>query len=171
MDSSLTQKDVSPRAASSLVRSSPQLARLLGKAIFFALLALIAWVAVPYGTVEPWWQSLFECAVFGLAALWLIEGFLSGSYDCSAYRILLPLVALALFGLMQTIPTGAEGDLSLRTGAKVWQTLSADGPSDAAMARKPSTWSWSNSSSTLAGTSSATRMIGASAGGGAMPLI
>ncbi|MBC8030758.1 MAG: O-antigen ligase family protein [Pyrinomonadaceae bacterium] len=101
-------------------------ARRLDRGIYFALLALIALSAVPYGTVEPWWQALFECAVFGLAALWLIEGFLSSSYEWSAYRILLPLVALALFGLLQTIPIGGDGDPSLGVGTKVWQTLSAD---------------------------------------------
>lgn len=81
---------------------------------------------MPYGTVEPWWQALFECVVFGLAALWLIEGFLSGSYECSAYRILLPLVALIVFGLIQTIPLGADSDLSLKLGTQVKRTLSAD---------------------------------------------
>lgn len=85
----------------------------------------MALVAVPYGTVEPWWQALFECTVFGLAALWLIEGFLNGSYDYSAYRILLPLVALALLGLIQTFPISSE-EPWLGTGARAWQTLSAD---------------------------------------------
>jgi O-antigen ligase len=99
---------------------------LLGNAIFYALLILIALVALPYGTVEPWWQALFESAVFGLAALWLIEGFLSGSYDFPAYRILLPLVALALFGLLQMVPFGGETTLPLTSVVRVWHALSAD---------------------------------------------
>jgi len=90
------------------------------------VLTLIALSAVPYGTVEPWWQSLFELFVFVLAALWLIEAFLKGSYDWSVYRILLPLVALAIFGLIQSIPLGLDSDLSQKTGANVWLTLSAD---------------------------------------------
>ena len=101
-------------------------ARRLNRGIFVALLALIAVSAVPYGTVEPWWQALFECAVFSLAALWLIEGFLRGSYKCSAYRILLPLVAFIVFGLIQTIPFGVDNDLSLKVGIQVKRTLSAD---------------------------------------------
>ncbi len=125
MNNSIAQEHSLELARSNVSLSQPA-ARLLDTGIFFALLALIALAAVPYGTVEPWWQALFECAVFGLAALWLIEGFLSGSYDCSAYRILLPLVALALFGLMQTIPIGGESDLLLRTGARMWRTMSAD---------------------------------------------
>jgi O-antigen ligase len=126
MNRSMVQDDSLARAGSKSNNWSQSVARLLERGIFVALLVLIAWVAVPYGTVEPWWQALFECAVFSLAALWFIEGFLNGSYDCSAYRILLPLVALTLFGLIQTVPTGADGDLSLRTGARTWQTLSAD---------------------------------------------
>jgi putative inorganic carbon (hco3(-)) transporter len=99
---------------------------LLSKIIFFALLALIALVAVPYGTVEPWWQALFECAVFGLVALCLIEGFLTGSYGFASYRIFLPLVALAIFGLLQTAPIGGDSNVSFSSGVKVWRTLSAD---------------------------------------------
>ena len=101
-------------------------ARRLDRGIFFALLALLAISAVPYGTVEPWWQALFECAVFGLAALWLIEGFLSGSYEWSAYRCILPLVALVVFGLIQTIPLGVDSELSLKVGTQVTRTLSED---------------------------------------------
>lgn len=98
----------------------------LNRTILTALLAVIALVAVPYGTVEPWWQALFECAIFLLAALWLIEVFLSGSHSFSSYRIFLPLVALALFGLLQTIPFGSSGNAPLTSGATVWRTLSAD---------------------------------------------
>jgi hypothetical protein len=37
--------------------------RILSRVIFYTLLVLIALVAVPYGTVEPWWMALFECVV------------------------------------------------------------------------------------------------------------
>ena len=47
--------------------------------VFYSLIALIALVAVPYGTVEPWWEAVFECAVFFLGLLWIIQGLLSGS--------------------------------------------------------------------------------------------
>ncbi len=99
-------------------------ARKLGSAIFYALLTLIALAAIPYGTVEPWWQALFECVVFVLAALSLIELFLSGSWNVSSHRILLPLVALALFGLLQTVSFG--GGTSLKAGVRVSQALSVD---------------------------------------------
>lgn len=127
MDRSVAQADSFPGTRSN-ARDGAHVhaAHLFGNAIFCALLILIALVAVPYGTVEPWWQALFESAVFGLAALWLIEGYLSGSYDFSAYRILLPLIALTLFGLLQTVPFGSEATAPLKSGVRVWRALSAD---------------------------------------------
>src|SRR5260221_1536012 len=68
-------------------------------------------------------------------------------------------------------PAGMETSRMQRSGISSKHVLSADGPSDAAIARNPRTWSWSKSSSTLAGTSSATRMTGASAGGGTSPVM
>src|SRR5258708_21346941 len=93
----------------------------LGNAIFYTLLTLIALVAIPYGTVEPWWQALFECVIFVLAALSLIELFLSGSWNFSSLRILLSLAALALFGLLQTVSFG--GASSLKAGVRGSQAL------------------------------------------------
>lgn len=101
-------------------------ARLLGSAVFYALLGLITLVAIPYGTVQPWWQALFECAVFGLAALWIIEGLLSGSWNFRDYQLFWPLVALVVFALLQTFPVSGAGDLSLSAGREVWQATSAD---------------------------------------------
>jgi O-antigen ligase len=126
MDNALDHEDLSNLKPTNTARKREQYATILGTTIFFVLLTLIALAAVPYGTVEPWWQAAFQCGVFVLGALWLIEGFLSGSYHFSSYRILLPLVILAVFGLMQTVQIGAGGDASLRTGVKVWRALSAD---------------------------------------------
>lgn len=125
MDDSSYQEDLSTAATSITSQGRrASIANRLGTAIFFLLLALVTLVAIPYGTVEPWWQALFECAVFLLTALWLIELFLSGTWRVSAYGILLPLVALVLFGLLQTVPIGAAP--SLRAGVRVSQALSMD---------------------------------------------
>ena len=127
MDNPLVQEDLSNLTATNTNRRTcDRIAGILGTTIFFALLTLIALVAIPYGTVEPWWQAAFECGAFGLGALWLIEGYLSGSYRFSVYRILVPFVALAVLGLLQTVQIGADSDASLTTGVKVWRTLSAD---------------------------------------------
>lgn len=77
--------------------------RLLNHFVFGSLLALIALVAIPYGTVEPWWISLYECAVFGLGALWVLEGLISGSWNVKEKSLLAPVVGLAAFVLLQSI--------------------------------------------------------------------
>jgi putative inorganic carbon (HCO3(-)) transporter len=81
-----------------------RVARLLDRAIFYSLLVIIALTAVPYGTVEPWWESLFECLVLLLTALWIIEGMLSGSWRVGGRDMLAPLAVLILFALIQTLP-------------------------------------------------------------------
>ena len=126
MDNALDQEDLSNLKPTNTTRARQHYASILGTTVFYALLTLIALAAVPYGTVEPWWQAFFQCGVFVLGALWLIEGFLSGSYRFSSYRILVPLLVLAVFGLIQTIQIDAGSDTSLKTGVKVWRTLSAD---------------------------------------------
>jgi O-antigen ligase len=79
-----------------------RLAGLLDSMIFYSLLAVIALTVVPYGTVEQWWESLFECAVLTLSALWIIEGMLSGRWRLSGLGLLAPLAALIVFAFIQT---------------------------------------------------------------------
>jgi len=105
-----------------------RLARVLDRAIFVSLLAMIALTAVPYGTVEPWWEALFECAVFALAGLWLFEGWLSGGWHVSRRALLAPLIAMLLYMFVQTLtlPFGNEAGAGVLTGGKLWQAISAD---------------------------------------------
>ncbi|MFL6210369.1 MAG: O-antigen ligase family protein [Pyrinomonadaceae bacterium] len=78
---------------------------LLSRVIFGSLLLLIILAPIPYGLVEPWWEAVFECAVFLLTALWCIEWLLTGrSLDRRDLWLLVPLLALVLFTLMQTLP-------------------------------------------------------------------
>jgi O-antigen ligase len=104
-----------------------RVAAILSRFIFYALLAIVAFAAIPYGTVQPWWQAFFNCAIFILAALWLIEGFLKNSWDFNAYRLLWPLVALAVFAFLQTLPLlGAAGEERLEVYGAAWRAVSAD---------------------------------------------
>ena len=123
MNGSLAQEFVGSGAGHS---THERAVRLLGGAIFYGLLALVALVAMPYGTVHPWWQAFFECAVFGLAALWIVEGLLSGSWNLSAYYLFCPLLALVAFALLQTLPLGGATDLGALAGRGMWQAVSAD---------------------------------------------
>lgn len=93
---------VDPRPAQSGWRRGASL--LLSRVVFASLLALIPLTAVPYGAVEPWWVAVFELAVFGLAALWAVEGALSGRWFARECLLLLPLLALLVYALAQTLP-------------------------------------------------------------------
>src|SRR6266849_1173016 len=82
-----------------------RVARFLDPVIFYTLLVVIALTAIPYGTVEPWWVGTFECAIFALGLLWVIEGLLSGAWLVGQHRLLIPLLALVIFAFIQmTLP-------------------------------------------------------------------
>jgi O-antigen ligase len=81
---------------------APRLRRLLSLAVFATLVALIPLTAIPYGTVDPWWVSLFEATVFSLAALWAIEGALSGNWVSPEHSVVLPFALLALYAFFQS---------------------------------------------------------------------
>lgn len=84
----------------------PRVASLLGTIIFSGLVALLVITAIPYGTVEVWWKAFFVCAVLTLTILWLIDGYLSGSWIDDGLSIMLPMAALVLFAFLQTVPLG-----------------------------------------------------------------
>jgi O-antigen ligase len=95
---------------------------LLNSSIFYLLLVVIGLAAIPYGTAEPWWQAAVECSIFGLAILWVIEGFLKRRWFVRQHRLLVPLLVLVAFTLVQmTLPLRrtASGD----SGA-AWNTIS-----------------------------------------------
>lgn len=98
---------------------------LLSRAIFNALLVLIALAAIPYGTVQPWWEALFECAIFALVALWIIDGLVSGSWLVRDHRLLLPFLALDAFSFMQTLTLPGTGSPA-GVGTGLWRAVSAD---------------------------------------------
>jgi O-antigen ligase len=105
-------------------RLSARAARYLNRIIFYTLLLLIILAAIPYGTVEPWWEAVFECVVFALGALWMIEGVLSRGWLFREHRIFLPILILILYALIQTLALG-QGSAN-PTGLKLWRAISAD---------------------------------------------
>ena len=94
----------------------------LESAIYTCILALLVLTAIPYGTVEPWWLALFECIVFLLGAGWIVEGWMAGAWRVRGRALLLPLVAVAIFAAVQTIPLRIATEVN---GSK-WNALSAD---------------------------------------------
>ncbi len=83
---------------------------------------MIALTAVPYGTVDPWSKALFECAVFFLALLWIIHGFIDGSWRIGNTRLIAPMVVLVGFAVVQSLAWW-QVDWA---GEKVWFALSSD---------------------------------------------
>lgn len=119
-ENNLTDRNVAP------LSFLQQTGSLLDGAIFYGVLTLIALTAVPYGTVDPWSESIFEAAVFGLTILWLLEGSLRGTWWGREHRLLLPPLALVLFALMQTVPLGRYGGSVALGETLVNRTISAD---------------------------------------------
>lgn len=101
-------------------------ARFLSHIIFISLLGLIVLTAIPYGTNQGWWQAFFVCAVFLLAILWLVEGLISNVWLKDSWPLALPLAALALFSILQTLPLGNSSGNPAGIKFAVWNTVSAD---------------------------------------------
>lgn len=95
------------------------------RVIFWALVCLVPLTAIPYGTFEAWWKAAFVCAVFGICIVAIVEGTISGSTYVGPVSILLPMLALAGFAFLQTVPLGSIGDPG-RTGVQAWHAISAD---------------------------------------------
>src|SRR5947207_11866723 len=71
--------------------------------VFYSLVVTIVLVAIPYGTVEPWWEAVFECAVFILGLVWIVHGFFSGPWIQGSVRVFYPLIALVALALGQSL--------------------------------------------------------------------
>jgi O-antigen ligase len=87
-----------------------------------ALVALIPLVAIPYGASEPWWEAAFQCSVFVLGALWILNGMLNRSWPVGGRSMLWPLLVLSIYVCLQVTPWGRE----LGIGFGGASSLSAD---------------------------------------------
>src|SRR6267378_2211701 len=99
------RSELSGAHSTSLKKSA---AHVLGTIVFISLLVLIVLTAIPYGTAEAWWKAFFVCVVFVLTIIWLLEGFLSGSWISDGWPLILPVAALAFLSFFQTLPIGAS---------------------------------------------------------------
>ena len=103
-------------------------AEMLGKIVFVALLGLIAFTAIPYGTADIWWKAFFVCAVLTLCILWLIEGLLSKAWITEGWSLILPIAALILLSFLQTLSFGSAAAVPSSSTASppVWNAISGD---------------------------------------------
>ncbi len=102
-----------------------RVALLLDRVIFSATLLLIVLTAIPYGSVEFWWTSLFEVGVFAITMLWMVEALVGDGWRLKrVYWLALPPALLILFSLLQTIPSG--GAAPSQQQGSFWYAVSAD---------------------------------------------
>lgn len=100
-------------------------ARWLNKIVFVALLVLIVLAIIPYGTVDAWWEAIFECLVFILTAAWIFEALFRGSWQIKRASILLPLVLITVYAFCQAVDWPGAGSLAGEVGI-AQHTLSID---------------------------------------------
>jgi O-antigen ligase len=79
------------------------ISKLLSNIVFWGLLALIPIAVIPYGTVDAWWESIFESGVFGLAAVAVLEAFFMRRWQVREISVLLPAGLLTLYAFLQTM--------------------------------------------------------------------
>ncbi len=106
--------------------TAQRVAEFLGKGIYVALLILLALTALAYGGTDPWWKAFFTCAIFVLGAFWLIERILSDARQIAGLDVLLPMLALVIFALLQTVPLGQSDGSSFGLSYRLWKSISAD---------------------------------------------
>lgn len=90
---------------------------------FYGLLVTVILTAVPYGTVEPWWEAAFVCVVFGLTAMRIVHALITGEARIKGYGLFLPLLCLCAFSILQTLPL-VPRDVGDTVAA--WSTISTD---------------------------------------------
>ena len=78
------------------------------KLVFSALVGLIAFTAVPYGTIEPWWKAAFICAIFVICIIAIVETLISRANRISGGPVLLPMLSLSVLAFLQTLSISAD---------------------------------------------------------------
>lgn len=90
----------------------------LSKTIAVGFLIVVVFTALAFGTVEPWAVFVFESLIVLLLLLWLIKVIADKRLKLEVPRVALPIAALAVVGLVQSIA------FSDSTGR--WLSLSKD---------------------------------------------
>jgi O-antigen ligase len=104
--SGVTFSDTVVRDARPVRSASAVVVRLLDRWVFGALLILIPLAAIPYGSVEPWWEAFVECSLFILCGCWLVRCHIKNRWPLAGIGLLLPILALAGFALIQSLHLG-----------------------------------------------------------------
>ena len=101
------------------------IAGVLDKISFVCLLGVIYLAVIPYGSVDAWWESLFECAVFALTGLWLIQVMFRRQWRVDSLFLLVPVALITAYAFLQSVPLPAAW-FTNGTGLFAQHTLSVD---------------------------------------------
>lgn len=82
--------------------SGHRVGTLLGQIVFVGLLIVMTVAVIPYGTVDAWWQAVFECGIWLLMAIWIVNISLWGGFGFRKLFVLLPLIFITLYAFAQT---------------------------------------------------------------------
>src|SRR5262245_60667013 len=87
------------------MKESParSIAHVLDRLIFASLLVIIVVTAIPFGSVQPWWIAVFECAVFFTAILSVFESVFRKTWSSFDLLPVIPLLLLVVFSLFQSL--------------------------------------------------------------------
>lgn len=80
------------------------------KLAFVLLVVIVVFTTMAYGTVHQPILALFYLFVSLLVVLWALDSFLGGAVRFSRHLIQLPLLAAAVYGLVQLIPFGSMAE-------------------------------------------------------------
>ena len=80
-----------------------RLGTILNKTIFCSLLGVAVLTLIPYGTVDPWWDAVFEILVFVLSAMWVFEGLLLNTWQSKRLLVLLPMILMTVYAFLETV--------------------------------------------------------------------
>jgi len=80
-----------------------RIARLLNKAIFWTVIALLPVSAVAGGEYAPGTENIFVSVIFILGALWIIEAVISRDWHLIGSRLVLPIIGIVIIASIQTV--------------------------------------------------------------------
>jgi len=81
----------------------PRIARLVNKAIFWTMIALLPVSAVAGGEYAPGTENIFVSVIFILGALWIIEAVISRDWHLIGSRLVLPIIGIVIIASIQTV--------------------------------------------------------------------
>ena len=82
--------------------------RAASSAMYVAVLVVVLWTPLPFGSVEPWAIGLIRLSACGLVVLWAVHGAFTGVYWVSRSLLQVPLYGAAIWAFLQTVSVGGR---------------------------------------------------------------